>query len=157
MRSASGWDDACILNISSRGLLLQATMAPARGSYLEVGRGPHLIVARVIWSKDNRFGVCTQDPLPVHDIIDPQSVATKLSGPTALPIADRRSARRPSERAHEESRWRSQAMQYGFVVLLGASTATMAYEVVEQTLGKALGEVETAFAAQEGPSGIASQ
>ena len=50
------WGDVCILNLSKRGMLVQAPEAPERGTYLEVRRGSKEIVARVVWSAGNRFG-----------------------------------------------------------------------------------------------------
>ena len=57
IKAGATWHDACILNISSRGMLMQAGVPPVRGSYLEIRRGPVLVVARVMWTKQHRFGV----------------------------------------------------------------------------------------------------
>lgn len=51
MRTGVSWHDVCILNLSAHGVGLQAAEPPARGTYVEIRRGPHVIVARVAWSK----------------------------------------------------------------------------------------------------------
>lgn len=61
MRVEGRWTDVCIRDISSRGLLVQAAVAPVRGDYIEIFRADRAIVGRVVWNKDRRFGVQTQD------------------------------------------------------------------------------------------------
>jgi hypothetical protein len=49
LRQDRGWTDARILNISRRGLMVRSPAAPLHGTYVEVSRGTHRIVARVVW------------------------------------------------------------------------------------------------------------
>jgi len=65
LRSCSGWTDACILNISSRGLLVHSARTGPAGSIVEVWRGDHVIVARVVWHDGARAGLEAEDKLPV--------------------------------------------------------------------------------------------
>ena len=147
MRTASAWNDACILNISSHGLLLQAAVPPPRGSYIEVHRGRHIIIARVAWSKHHRLGVRTQDRLAIANIIDqPDCAAAPTAATAAQGIPDRRSTRRAPDRTHEHSRWRSRAIQFSFVAVFGASAATIAFQAVELAFAGALAQVGAALA-----------
>ena len=77
VRVAGVWGDVCILDISTRGLLLQSSDPPARGAYLAILRGHQSIVGRVIWVQGQRFGLRTQDALPIDEIINPPE-ASKL-------------------------------------------------------------------------------
>ena len=69
VRNNSGWSDACILNISSRGLLVYSAGAAEPGSFVEIRRGGQLVIARVIWRENQRMGLCSPDPVPVDAII----------------------------------------------------------------------------------------
>lgn len=57
----TGRRDACILDLSSRGLMIHASETVPGGSYLELRRGRHVIVARVVWSRDRRAGLQAQE------------------------------------------------------------------------------------------------
>ena len=70
MRLDGVWSDVCIRNISSRGMLLQAAAAPPRGTYVEIFRGRHSVVAQVRWCKDRRFGIHTRERMDVDAIIN---------------------------------------------------------------------------------------
>lgn len=69
LRVGSGWRDASILNISSRGMMLQSSQPLPTGTFLEIRRGRHTIDARVVWSRGRRFGVRTRDRLELEGII----------------------------------------------------------------------------------------
>ena len=144
MRVGAAWRDACILDMSSRGLMIQANEPLAGGSYIEVRRGRHVIVARVMWSDSRRCGLRTQDPLPTDAIIaEPEQCA----GPPLLPQQERRlhrSAPPPSE--HERSRWRARAFEFAMVVTIGGACGTIAYGAVRDALSRPLGAVELALA-----------
>jgi hypothetical protein len=151
MRHGEAWSDACILNISSRGLLLHAADPPSRGTFIEVRRGAYVIVARVIWAKTDRFGVCAQDRLAIDAL-----VANKPSSNQPLGRADgtnvERRARPRSDRLewrYSRSREKGQALQFACVVGLGLGLAACAYEAVTETLSKPLSLVSRQLAKGE--------
>src|SRR3954465_9995212 len=81
LRTAAGWSDACILNISSGGLLMHASRPADRGSVVEVKQGEHLIRARVMWSDGARVGLRTDEQLPVEQILSRSDCpALRLTG-----------------------------------------------------------------------------
>jgi len=82
MRVGSAWNDVSIVDISSRGLALHAADPPPRGSYLEVRRGRHVIVARVVWAQQQKLGLRRQDPLAIDAII------SEPDGAKARAVAD---------------------------------------------------------------------
>ncbi len=61
MRVGASWSDTAILDLSSKGLLLHSPNAPPRGSYVEVRRGQHVIIARVVWTCGGHVGLRSQD------------------------------------------------------------------------------------------------
>lgn len=142
MRAGASWSDACILNMSSRGMLVHAPSAPSCGSYLEIRRGGYVIVARVVWANDNRFGVQTQDLVPADDLIrNPDgTVQTINAQPSAF--VERRAT--PRQR-HETSRWRARVIEFGTFALLGGIAATLMLGAMGELLARPLALVETAL------------
>ena len=61
--------EVCVRDISSRGLLVQASAPPPRGTYVELFCQDQEIVGRVIWAKDRRFGIRTSDPVNVRAMV----------------------------------------------------------------------------------------
>lgn len=144
MRGPSGWQDACILNLSRRGLLLQSSQPAPRGAFIEIRRGTHVVVARVMWSHRERFGVKAQDVLPVEAI---------LSGAAAPPppaTVERRAVPRSISERHTHSRYRARATEFIGLALAGTMLASIAYGAVADRLGRPMVEVSQALS---GPSG----
>ena len=61
IRTSAGWGQACILNVSSRGLLIYASGLAPTDDRVELRQGNHAIVARVVWRKGQRLGLATED------------------------------------------------------------------------------------------------
>ena len=141
VRAGPGWGDACILNISSRGLMIYAQCAAEPGSFVELHRGAQRIVARVVWRKNHRIGLCSRNPLPVEDIITGDTAAAAGPAITANMMIERRKQPRDAERSRERSR----AIEFVSVVLIGAVLAGSAATYVQQTLSRSLSAVETAL------------
>lgn len=132
MRSASGWSDACILNISSRGLLVYSPGSARPGSFVEIRRGSQLVVARVVWRQNQRMGLCSPDPVRVEDIISSETAAA------AVQAAGFTAERRRVPRIAEGSRGQGRAMEFVFTAVLGValagSAAFYAYEAMSTPL-----------------------
>jgi len=148
LRHSGAWQDVRILDISSRGLGLHASSPPGCGSYVEVRRGPHIIIARVVWVKGNRFGVFAQDAVPIHSVISKaKSSGGSLGQRTASDaIFERRAGARSRERQHERSRTVARAMEFAFVATLGASAAFLGFDLVKQAVARPLAVVQIALA-----------
>jgi hypothetical protein len=145
MRAGASWSDACILNVSSRGMLVKSSNMPQRGSYLEIRRGAYVIVARVVWANAGRFGVQTQDLVPTDGLINYPDRPATAARPGDGSFVERRTAARPSATRHEASRWRARASEFFVFALLGAAGATAALGAVDELLAKPLAVVETAL------------
>lgn len=139
MRHGAQWSDASILNISSRGLMLHAAVAPSRGTYIEVRRGQHVVIARVVWSNQNRFGVAAQDRLAIDAFVansaDKGAPANDTNG-----FVERRSHPRPErlEWRHARSRDRGRMMEFVFAAGAGIVLAAFAHDAVGRTLKQPL-------------------
>lgn len=151
MRVGARWGDVRILNISSRGLLIQSPEPPPRGSYLEVRRGRHTIVARVVWASDQRFGVQTQDLLSVDAIVrEPDHSAPECRQPPAAEDAVERRARDPkrvsSAQRHEGSRVLARLTEFACIAFAGAGAALMGYEIIGEMFARPMTEAVAALA-----------
>ncbi|QDP18920.1 PilZ domain-containing protein [Sphingomonas xanthus] len=138
MRVGASWSDASILNISSRGMLLRSAAAPPQGTYLEIRRGPHIVVARVVWSNTDRFGIRTQDPVCPDRLM---SQAAAADGP---PVLDRRARPRADDRAGASRRW-GQALEFIVVASAGLAAALLSFGTVGEVLARPLAAVGTAL------------
>lgn len=147
MRVGASWGDACILNISTNGLLMQAPAPPPRGAYLELRRGRHAIVARVIWANHHRFGLRTQDLLPVEAIInEPESCNDELQRSTVNGTAgERRSLPRDRQVQHENSRMQSRMMEFVCMAIFVASAAGVVFGTLNQAFAGPLSNVSAAL------------
>lgn len=148
LRHERGWSNARILNISSRGLLVHAPEAPRRGSYVEVCKGQHRIIARVVWASEGRFGALTQDRLAVDSItmgIEPPAAAT------ACETIERRLQPRQAACAehHERSRRRSRTVEFACMVVFGCAAAFIVFDTVMETLSKPLSMVGAKLSAKD--------
>lgn len=131
MRVGNSYSDVCIRDISGRGMMLQAALPPSPGTYIEILRGAHIVVARVVWARDRRFGIRAQDQMDVPAIINASAPAARQPG------QDRRTRDRPAvsvEQQGERSRAFARTFQFGLLVAGGIIAAgllgSMAYEVL---------------------------
>lgn len=141
MLADASWSDACILNISSRGLMIHSGRSVREGSTIEIRRGAHVIVAKVMWRDGSRAGLQADDRLPVDEILT-------LGQEPALQLTAGRSTaerRRQPRRIHDDSRIRARLFEFaGVAVLAGVFAATL-FSVVQQALTRPLLAVETAL------------
>ena len=149
LKQDAGWFDICIRDISPKGLLVQGGSPPKRGSYVEVRRGNHLIIAKVAWAKDQQFGLTTQDIVPVDALIHRPDAAA--FGRSQTPSNDVRPERRAeprvsSEQAAARSRHISAMIQYGFALIFVVACAVALAGFVQDSLHRSLGTVTTTLA-----------
>lgn len=69
LRGAGSDRDACILDVSTRGLLGTCAIPPERGSFVELVANGHSLVGHVKWSNGRRFGIVLQDRISVTALI----------------------------------------------------------------------------------------
>lgn len=139
LRHDSGWSNARILNLSRRGLMVRTGQAPARGTYVEICRGPHRIVARVVWARHGRLGLRSQDEIAVKSIANGDE-------PTPLPVPGRERRFRPrpaslAERQDRSRRW-SRKLEYLAIAAFALGASLLAFDAVRAALSKPLSAVE---------------
>lgn len=151
MRDHRGWHDIRILNISPQGLMAQSPVVLSRGNFLELRRGSHVIVARVVWSNGRQFGAHTRSRLT------PEAIINETGRPSArLPQTssremrwERRASPRPSNTAHEQSRWRSRTFEFIGIIALTALLGAFAYDASTKAFARPMKSVDMALGASE--------
>ena len=121
----AAWDDACIHEVAHRSIVV-STRTPLRvGDYLQARRGTLVIVGRVLWLRDGRAGIRTQDPVSAADLVDEPRLTRR---PATANVADRRGAARataalsPAAQA-ERSRRVSSLLQFAVLTLAAGGGA----------------------------------
>ena len=142
LRNGAHWSDACILNISSRGLMIQSARAGPEGSVIELRRGEHVITARVVWREGSRAGLQSEQRVPVEEIMS-------LSGSQALQLVASEGAlierRKQPRTSASESRLRGRAMEFAGVVFIVIALAFGAWSTAQQALAKPLQRASAAL------------
>jgi hypothetical protein len=143
LNSDGRWQDICIRNISSRGMMVEVQNPPPRGHYLEVRKGGHVIVGRVVWSTGSHVGIVTQERLEVAAVLAEAKLPPRRRKLDGEPVERRRTPRRDDR--HERSRLIGRFMEYGIVLALGAIGAMVAMYMARAALESPLHQVEAAL------------
>jgi hypothetical protein len=144
MRVDASWHDVCILNVSLHGLGIQTAQPPKRGSYVEIRRGSHLIVARTAWSKGHRAGLRSQDAIFIQPLLREQAAPSPSTACLQPTVERRRSPRCPAQ-AHESSRQLGRATEFACFGLIACAVGFSAFGTVEAALAKPLEQISLAL------------
>ena len=143
LRTDSRWSQACIVDIGERGLAMQTAEPPARGAYVEVRRGAHVIIGQVAWAKGHRFGIRTQDKLVVDAVVG-DAAAAEANGRrqrAAAIGAEWRAERRPFEQNAQRNHHVGRALQFAFIATVAIIAGGIAFGAVRQTLEQPISSV----------------
>ena len=142
VRSGAQWSDACILNVSSRGLMIRTARPMAKGTVVEILRGDLRIVARVAWSEAGRSGLQSDERLPVEDILSLENArALQLIASDGV----RHERRKRPRGVAAESRLRGRAMEFLAVAAIGVSLAGVAWAMAQHAMAKPLASASAAL------------
>ena len=142
LRSGAQWSDTCILNISSRGLMIHSGRAAPEGGVVELRRGQFVIIARVMWRDGGRVGLRSDERLPIEEILSvSQSKALQLVAADGARI-DRRKKPRGSP---PDARLRGRAFEFVGVGVIALALAMSIWVMAEQAFAKPLAEIGAAL------------
>ncbi|KQN26483.1 hypothetical protein ASE86_10285 [Sphingomonas sp. Leaf33] len=125
MKSADGWQDVAIRNVSAHGLRISVTLPPSRGAYIELRRATQIIIARAMWVQGTDCGLRTQDVVDIPTLLNPS--ATRAEAVLEAYHSDRRRLPRPEDGAQRASGMvqRLRYVAFGAVVMAAAICAAM--------------------------------
>lgn len=115
LRGAGCERDACIIDLSSRGLSASADNPPRRGDYVELAIGDISLVGQVKWSSMRRFGIAFRERVSVVAIMSGDGGAVTLQRREAV---QKREAR---ERAAVLTGGIAKKVEYAVIVAAGAA------------------------------------
>jgi len=148
MRCEAGWSDVAIRNMSRRGLMIIARDTLRPGKCIEIRRAGHLIIARIVWVKGERMGLCAQDPIDVDGLIadamgDPGGGATP-PGRDLVRRGPESPERRVAERAEDSRRFASH-FQFLLLIVAAAIGGWLLMGMISAQLSAPLGAVRRAL------------
>jgi hypothetical protein len=139
IRSDGAWSDARILNISSHGLMIQASRGTAPGSTVELTRGAHVILAKVKWREGTRAGLQVHYRLPVEDILTVSQVP-------GLQLTATETLKRPvTAERHERSRGRARNIEFAGVAVIAGALSIAAYVLLQHAFAEPMAKIEAAL------------
>jgi PilZ domain len=142
VRVGARWTDACILNVSSRGLMIRLGNGIAEGSLVEIRRGDQAIFARVVWRKGPQAGLQADDRVPIEDIMTlAQTSALQVTAEDPLGI-ERREQPRP---LLQDSRQRARLMQFVGTIAIAVALAAFLTSMVEHALARPMALINAAL------------
>jgi hypothetical protein len=138
LRHGSSWSDACILNISSRGLMIHTGRPIAKGTEVEICRGDHVIVACVVWRDGGRAGLRAEERVPIEEIV-------ALGKAPALTLAAGTGDDGKHRRDRDHSRLRGRSIEFAAAVVIAVSLAGVGFTMVRSAFAGPLDRVEAAL------------
>ncbi|CAM3212279.1 MULTISPECIES: PilZ domain-containing protein [Sphingomonas] len=149
IKSVRGWGDACIHNVSSRGMMIACDDPLAPGEYLDLRRGRQVVIGRVVWRRDRFSGIRTQDVISADSLVN----EPRLEGRPVDPQqgTERRVMRQSmaseidAARRMERSRSLSQMLQFGALGIFGLVAAVTIATQVGQMLAKPAVQISQAL------------
>ena len=145
MLNGVSWHDICILNCSAHGLGIQSADPPARGSYVEIRRGPHTIIARVAWRNGHRAGLTAQDLIFVSALIGGNDATPTIPAAGADAFVERRRQQRTAALSHSNNRLAARAMEFASFGIIAFAVGVAAFSAVAHVLTRPMQAVETAL------------
>ena len=145
IRMDSGWQDAQIRNVSSRGLMLVMNSPPPKGSFIEIRRGSEInVVGQVRWCGPDRCGIRSQDKINVAYLMS-SKVQQSPSRHAGHEVMERRATARviTPEEAAERSRQKSLLMQRVFMLAAGVAGALFLASVLFDALNVPLEKINS--------------
>jgi len=141
LRSGNSWNDVCILNISSRGLMIQASRTAEPGATVELTRGAYVISATVMWREGPRAGLQVEGQIPVDDIL----TLSKEPGLQLTAVDSRLVEQRPKAASHEQSRLQARLFEFAGVAVIAGALCIAALAMLEEAFARPMAAIETAL------------
>ena len=137
MRAGGPLTEVCVRDVSERGLMAQASVAPARGTVVEIIHAGQPIVGHVIWSKDRKFGIRTSDRVNLQVFVKGLASSPASNGLRA------RNAKQAIQVSADRSATLGRLMQFGgtaaFALAAAGMLASLLYDGMSTTVEQVSG------------------
>lgn len=138
MLLGSAWSDACILNISSRGMLIQASRGMPQGSAVELRRGDYVVLAHVVWRHGARAGLQVDERLQIEDIL----TLGQVPGVQLTAAGSLLHPRRKLLPTQDTSRLRARAFEFAGIAFIAVTLSAAALAMAQEAFARPLAMVE---------------
>ncbi len=110
-----------------------------RGTEVEIRRGDHIIIARVVWRDGGRAGLKSDDRVPVEQIVT-------LGQSPSLQLTAGSGERRKRPRLEEKSRVTGRSIEFAGVVVIALALASAGQSMMKSALARPLFVISGALA-----------
>jgi hypothetical protein len=122
--------------------MIHSGRAAPKGSVVELRRGEHVIVARVVWRDGARVGLKSDDRLPVEDIMSlTQCQSLRLVADGGAHVERRRRPRAASG----DSRLRGRAYEFVGIGVIALALTLGVWAMAQEAFAAPLAKIEAAF------------
>lgn len=144
------WVDVSIQNLSSRGLMAKTRADVTQRSYVEIRRGDHIVVGRVVWCRGGAFGLRSQDRIDITGMVGgARSGASSTASPEAMRTERRAGTRNdtphPSARRADRSRLFARRLELVAIGAAGVSGCVAIAFIAARSLQAAFAPALTAL------------
>lgn len=147
VRTEAGWFDATVRNMSERGMGLDGHLPLRRNQFVEIARGRHRVVGRIVWSDDAACGLRAQDAVDIAGFLaGPRAASPRANDRRQGDRTMRAQAALPLPVRAESARWFGRAFEFAVILTGIACTAGLAVGSVLEVLGAPLEQVGSALA-----------
>lgn len=146
LRTDDGWIDATVRNVSNRGMLLHTPQPLRRNQFVEIARGRHRVVGRIVWSEEGASGLHAREQVDVAALLEQREAAPALQDRRERSRTAMASTARTLDERAEASRRLGRAMERGFLVVAIACVGVVTAVSVSEALAAPLAKVELALA-----------
>lgn len=122
--------------------MIQSGRPAVAGSLVELRRGEHVIVARVMWRDGSRLGLQSDHRLPVEEILSLGSARNLQLVASDGTLVERRKAPRTDP---DRARQRGRALEFGATLAIAAMLAAGSWGMAHQALARPLAAVRAAL------------
>lgn len=137
------WTDVCILNVSTRGMMIQARQPTHQGMTVEIRRDRYLITGQIVWQDGDRIGLRCEDRVPVEEMLSLGAGKSLRLVTTEGALIERR---RASRHRSDEARLHGRAVQFAGVIAIALGLSISGLLWVKSTLAHPLQAAEAALA-----------
>lgn len=140
MRNGSQREDVRIVDLSGGGLCLFGANSLRRGEYVELSRGCHSIVGRVVWSDCQKLGLVAQEKIPLEALVNYPDRLVELQRD-----AVNARATLPHVKLQDGSRFIARAIQTSALALAGACAALLIGSLVQAAFARPMHSIAVAL------------